>query len=442
MKKLNITFCSFPDYASNAKALYEYMKERYKDSMNYTWIVYNESSVSLLKDKGINAILIGSDEFKNYIPTTDVFFTTQGNLDGDKLKAKKSIYIELWHGIGPKPVGFSQDNPSKEDIRGYSNIKEIVDYFIVPSEFWRLIFSSKFTVEYRRIKNLGFPLLDYFINCDGIRNLSKILKFDVTKFNKVIMFMPTFKKGFNHADVTQTSNNIFNFKQEYDEKILNDFFKKNNYLLCIKKHPGEQANMSFKETDYIKNISEEELINNQISVNEIMNAFDLLITDYSSVGTEFLFLNRPVLFVVGDKEEYIKNRGILFGNLDFWTPGPCCEDISDLLNEIDKLLTDITYYQKERDEKRKLWFQDRKDGGCREICDFLFEGSHLRKSLKRYNSEIINLRRENENFSNIVKEQENTIKKLTESDIELQAIRASKSWQLLEKLRKIKNHKR
>lgn len=36
MKKLNITFCSFPDFAGNAKALYEYMIKRYEDNMNYT----------------------------------------------------------------------------------------------------------------------------------------------------------------------------------------------------------------------------------------------------------------------------------------------------------------------------------------------------------------------------------------------------------------------
>ena len=40
MEKLNITFCSFPDFGGNAKALYEYMNKRYKDNMNYIWIVY------------------------------------------------------------------------------------------------------------------------------------------------------------------------------------------------------------------------------------------------------------------------------------------------------------------------------------------------------------------------------------------------------------------
>ena len=98
MKKLNITFCSFPDFSGNAKALYEYMNKRYKDNMNYIWIVYNEDSVKILEKKGIKAILIGTEEFKSYITTTNVFITTQGNLDGDKLKAKDSVYIELWHG--------------------------------------------------------------------------------------------------------------------------------------------------------------------------------------------------------------------------------------------------------------------------------------------------------------------------------------------------------
>ena len=146
MKKLNITFCSFPDFAGNAKALYEYMVKTYNDNMNYTWIVYNEATVEILKKKGINAILIGTDEFKKYIPNTNVFFTTHANLAGDKLKAKNSIYIELWHGIGPKPVGFLTKNLSQKDQNWYNHIKEIIDYMIVPSEFWRPLMSAMFNI--------------------------------------------------------------------------------------------------------------------------------------------------------------------------------------------------------------------------------------------------------------------------------------------------------
>ena len=77
MKKLNITFCSFPDFSGNAKALYEYMVKTYKDNMNYTWVVYNKKTVDKLKSKGINSVLMDTDEFKKYIPKTNVFFITQ-----------------------------------------------------------------------------------------------------------------------------------------------------------------------------------------------------------------------------------------------------------------------------------------------------------------------------------------------------------------------------
>ena len=101
-EKLNITYFSFPDFSSNAKALYEYMAKRYKDNMNLVWIVYEEKSNQKLLDKNIQAILIGTEEFREYISTTDVFFTTHCNLIDNK--PDDSLYIDFWHAIGPKPV--------------------------------------------------------------------------------------------------------------------------------------------------------------------------------------------------------------------------------------------------------------------------------------------------------------------------------------------------
>lgn len=438
MKKLNITFCSFPDFAGNAKALYEYMVKTYKDNMNYTWIVYNESTVNILKKKGINSILIGTDEFKKYIPKTNVFFTTQGNLDGDKLKAKNSLYIELWHGVGPKPIGFAQENPSIDDIKGYENIGEIVDYFIVPSDFWKTIWGATFKVEYSRIKSLGMPIFDYFKNSDGKANLSKILSKDLSKYNKIIMYMPTFRKGFNHNDISRSSGNIFNIIEDYDFEKLNKYLEKNRYLLCIKPHPGEVSKFAIKETENVMIVSENVMIKHQISVNEIMNAFDLLITDYSSIGTEFLFLNKPVLFNVCDIDEYKKNRGILFGNSDFWFPGPTFKTQKQLIEETEKLLNDKTYYLKERVEKRNLWFGNLNGGGCKELCCFLFENNNISTNVKRHKSEITRLKLLEKTQKGIIQEQTQTIKKLTESDIRLKQIENSKTWKLLEKIRKIR----
>jgi len=446
MKKLNITFCSFPDFSGNAKALYEYMVKTYKDNMNYTWVVYDKKTVAKLKSKGINAVLMDTDEFKKYIPKTNVFFTTQGNLDGDKKKCKNAVYVELWHGIGPKPVGFAQKNPSKDDIKGYGNIGRIVDYFIVPSEFWKTIFGAIFKVEYNRVKSLGMPILDYFKYSDGKNNLSKLLDKDLSMYKKIIMFMPTFKQGFNHNDVCNISSNIFNFIDKYDEKDLDDYLIKNNYLLCIKKHPGDKSKINFNNMKNIITINEDMLFKNDLSINEIINAFDLMITDYSSIGTEFVFFERPLLFVTGDYDEYKANRGIYFDNLDFWTPGPKCNDINSLKKEIKKLLTDDSYYKNERINSKKLWYGDTNDGGCDRICNLLFDNDgQLLNTVERHNSELNYLKDQNVKLNNSIiknkykiKEQKERIKYLEEKEQELARIKYSRSYKMIQKINNIR----
>lgn len=445
MKKLNITFCSFPDFSGNAKALYEYMEKTYKDKMNYTWVVYNKNSVDRLKEKGINVVLMGTEEFKSYIPKTNVFFTTQGNLDGDKIKCKNAVYIELWHGIGPKPVGFAQKKPSKDDIKGYGNIGRIVDYFIVPSEFWKTIFGAVFKVEYNRVKDLGMPIVDYFKYSDGKKNLSKIINADISKYKKIIMYMPTFKQGFNHSDVKNISNNIFNFNKEYKEEILDNFLEEKNYLLCVKKHPGDVSNFNFKNYKNIISIDEDVLFSNDLSVNEILNAFDLMITDYSSIGTEFVFFDKPILYVIGDYNEYKENRGVYFDDLDFWMPGPKSTNIENLKFEIDKLLNETEYFKTERENRRKLWYGDTKDGGCDKICDLLFDNDgQLLNTVERHNSELINLKIRNEKMKKTInndrrkiKNQKERIKYLENLEQELASIKYSRSYRFIEKIKSI-----
>ncbi len=426
MKKLNITFCSYPDFASNAKALYEYMKNRYKNSMNYTWIVYSEESMKALRDNGINAIVIGTDEFWDYVPTTDVFFTTHGNLDRNK--TEKSIYIELWHGIGPKPTGYLCNNPSEQDVTGYNHMSKTFDYMVVPNDFWKVIFSCVFHVEASRILNLGLPILDYFKYADGKKNLSKILNKDVTKYRKIIAYMPTFKKGFNHTEIKKmNTKNIFNFPK-YNEEKLDKFLRDNNYLLCIKRHPGEEMAFTDYNSQNIITMKDTNLESNNLSVNEIINAFDMLITDYSSLGTEFMFLERPILYTIGDIDEYCDERGIIFSNFDFWASGPQCRDIDTLISECDKLLKDDNYYLEARQKAKKMYFSNLQDGGCDRICDFLFDGNKISNKVKHYKNVEEQMNKEIIYKDLVIKEQKEKIDMIVNS----------KGWKILEKMRKMK----
>lgn len=443
MKKLNITFCSFPDFSGNAKKLYEYMEQRYGSTMNLTWIVYNESSVQKLKSENINVILIGTEGFKKYISKTDVFFTTQGNLDGDK--TDKSIYIELWHGIGPKPVGYLCNNPSSEDIRGYNNIRKIVDYILVPNDFWKVIYSAIFHIEPQRIKSLGMPLLEYFKESNGHYNLEKI-GINVNKYKKIIIYMPTYKKGFNHEDIKNINlENIFNFKQ-YDEKVLDDFLKQNKYLLIIKRHPGDISKYKEFKSENIINIDDKLLLDNDLSINEIINGFDLMITDYSSIGTEFIYLKRPVIYINSEIKEYQKERGIVFSNYDFWCVGPKVNNINDLIKEINESLINDNYYRDERLKAYDLWFKGMPESPSKAICDFLFENSKIKKEIKVFKHKEDELEDRIEQLEkNIINKSslyEKRIKeleqKIDDKEKEIQSIYNSNSWKVTKIFRQIR----
>ena len=164
-----------------------------------------------------------------------------------------------------------------------------------------------------------------------------------------------------------------------------------------------------------------------------------MITDYSSIGTEFIFLNKPVLYSVEDINEYSDTRGIVFSNFDFWTIGPQCKDIKTLIKETSKLLNDKTYYADERKKARELWFGNLTDGGCDSICNFLFtKDGKISNNVKYYKDPEIELEKQLKDKDNIINEKNLIIQN---QNIELNRIYNSKGWRLLEKLRKLKNRK-
>lgn len=167
MSKLNITFCSFPDFSGNAKVLYEYMVNKYKDKMNYVWIVNTQESQNTLNSLGIKSFLKNSKAYEEYISKTDVFFTTHANLIEEKKKAKGSLYVELWHGVGPKQMGYLDSYFRKEDEDWYKFVSPKIDYLIVPSSFWKSLFSTMFYMDARKIKDIGLPVLDEIVNAEG-----------------------------------------------------------------------------------------------------------------------------------------------------------------------------------------------------------------------------------------------------------------------------------
>lgn len=435
MGKLNITFCSQPDFASNAKPLYDYMIKEYSNKMNFSWVVNTKEMYEKLTSLGIETYLIRTDEFFEHMKRVDVIFSTHCNLMG--YKKKGTLYVELWHGISSKNVGFLGEKISKQDEEWYSYAKRQIDYLIVPSDFWRVIFSTRFNIKYNRILSLGYPKLDNFVYSNAKENLSYILGVDVSLYRKIIYYMPTYRSGCGRekSDSELNEKNILNLDY-YDEDELEKYLSDNNFLLCIKKHPDELKKMySFKESKNIKIIEEKNISNYNITLNDILNAADIMITDYSSLGIEFIMLDKPVIYLTRDIEEYSKNRGITFKDMDFWMPGYKVCNLSDLKKSINNCLEENYKFNNEMKEKKKLWFSNLNDGGCNNICNFLFKDDKLSENVKYYVDREEELEYE-------VKDNEYKINNLNieieNLNRELNKVFNSKGWKFLERVRKIK----
>ena len=434
MKKLNILFYSYPDYSDNARALYSYMNDRYGTKINYYWVIENKEKYDFYKSK-FKCVLNHSEDLEKILPKIDIFFTTHGQLM--EKKTKNQIYVNLWHGISPKKVGYllKKELLAAHDDDFYKKASNLFDYTIVPSKLWQYIFSLKFNSEFNRVLPIGFPKLNYILNSNGKDNLQKIIKNkDISLYSKIIFYMPTLKKGIGRLDSNPNKNNIFNINP-YSEDILLEFLEKNNYLLCVKTHPSEETKYKKFNNNNVVYINTKDLAEEGLDINQVINGCDLLITDYSSIGFEFLITKKPVLYLNNDIQNFTSNRGIVFDDANFWF------ELKE--RNIDDLLSDISNGLTRKFDKKLLnkYLEDvPDDGGCHNICNYFIDSKSFRlnKDIKpSYRGiaylELLELR--DEDYKN-----KKRIEYLEEKEQELIAIKYSRSYKIANKIKNVTSH--
>lgn len=81
---------------------------------------------------------------------------------------------------------------------------------------------------------------------------------------------------------------------------------------------------------------------------ELLEYFDGLITDYSSMYVDFLRFERPCIFIRGEHHRFMHNRGLSFED-DTFFPGPKVHDFEEFLAEIRRLAEGGDEYENQRE---------------------------------------------------------------------------------------------
>ena len=125
------------------------------------------------------------------------------------------------------------------------------------------------------------------------------------EFNKIILYTPTHRDYENATFDIKRSILGFDVEQTRFEKFL----RENMLLIVCKLHPHQNAAVVNAELpNGVVNFRGAE----EFGLVELMQASDMLMTDYTSAYVDYLMLDKPVIFNLYDLELYEKSRGLSF----------------------------------------------------------------------------------------------------------------------------------
>lgn len=362
-------------FADNPKYFYLYLSQHRKElGIRPVWLSHSREVVEFLRMadggkgmyeayyyhslKGIWCALRGKVYlFDNY--SKDINFWQSGG----------AVKVNLWHGVGNKKINY--DNVF-DKVRHPENIWEWFKYFprrlsdekpghyvLATSPVMCRIFAGAFRVPEEHVIEAGYPRNDYILG-EMIQNVyspeEKRMLTDILRWKergrKVVFYLPTFRD-------TETR-----FVQIVDLQALNAFFRECGVLFLVKLHPKSKLKGAFVQFEY-SNIL---VLDADTDPYVFLKYTDILVTDYSSVYSDFMLLDRPVVAFQYDYGEYSKK--IRDGYFDFgeYMPELHAENMEELIDGIKQALKEDAAKEKRAVSREKM-FSDKKADGCRKLYE-------------------------------------------------------------------------
>lgn len=340
-------FISKPDFSCNPHALWKYIKENTEHET--AWLVSDRNHLEKLRARGIRCEMYDTVR-GNELAAQAKYIVSNVYVFGALPKKEDQIFVNLWHGSGVKAHDFYDANLPLQQLNKVLDFSEKTDLLCVHSLDDRFRLSAQLHYDMRKAVATGQPRLDCVKKADGKENLVKVLGEGVRKYDKYIFFVPSFRANSSCHSGKFYSENVFRL-DDYDNERLQEFLEENNAALIYKLHPVEQTALKgvcFSMGKNCYEMTDNMLFEADVRYDEFLNAIDIMISDYSSIAYDFLVLNRPIVYLIPDYEEYKNQKGFVFHNIDYYMPGEKVYSFSNLLHGLEENLTNPDKYALER----------------------------------------------------------------------------------------------
>ncbi len=346
-----VYFIGDGDFVDNVFAVFE----KIKNEKHIKKIILTRNTE--INVTGKNTIIIPMSSYRAiyYLLRSNIIFV-QHSLWLDLKEAKFQItnprsrhIINLWHGIAPKDI--SHENTG---IINERSLLEMPNYYH--------ICSSNTDRKNKKKAFFGTPLENFWITgnprCDFLKmeekelpksyqnQLGKLRK--ITKNNRLFVYAPTYRE-------TDKNGGYYRFDSS-ELETLQRFLENNNIYFGVRYHIYRKPDFykSFLKYPNIIDLSAEVISDFRI----IMRVADVLVTDYSSVYVDALYLDKRCISFSYDLKHYSEVQRGFFADFETIFPGKICQNFEELLDSMHKAIEPMDKQEKEKYKKvRNILFQ-------------------------------------------------------------------------------------
>ena len=340
-------------YNYNSRYLFEYVKENLPE-ITPLFVINDPELRNSLSSKYGKQYFIETESIQGIRQalSAGVWFTSAGLPAYGTGLHKKRLIINLWHGVPLKKIALLDPNLKKAARIYFKKIfSENYTCILTTSHELIPLMARSFAVSEDKIKVWGQPRNDGLFQKNDCREILGQLFPDLPEYTKTVLYAPTFR------DYGQVQ--LFPFK-DFDQKQLETFLEEKDMLLFIRTHVAEQGSAAPYLGKRIRFLGNEQAED----VTGILNTFDCLITDYSSIYIDYLLTDKPMIFLPYDRQQYLDGRGMNF-DYDDVTPGPKPETFNDFL---DALSPKEDFWKSERTRVNRL-FNEIQHPCAADICN-------------------------------------------------------------------------
>jgi CDP-glycerol glycerophosphotransferase len=327
------------------RAIFEQLRKQRPD-LDLVWSV---ADLSVPVPEGGRAVLAQSPEWWQMLGSAR-YLVNNNNFVSRFRKAPGQVYVQTWHGTPLKRIGLdieNQRNFTPSYLRLMDREAAAWDVLVSPSPFCSQVFPRAFGYT-GEVLEVGYPRNDVLVSRQGDRIRDDVRReLGIAEGQQVLLYAPTWREnsrqGGGYAKVLHLDADVVTATRP-DVTVL------------VRGHANTYARASVTEGDRVLDVT------SYPDIARLYLASDLLVTDYSSVFFDYALVDRPMVFLVPDLDDYRDRLRGFYLDLAEIAPGPLVTTTDEVLAHLD----DDPDLHAERRESLRQRFAPHDDGHAAE----------------------------------------------------------------------------